>query len=265
MHVRIEMISLPVNNLEQAVEWYERLGYSAEYDGADNQRARVTVGNGQWIQLVRTGRQTNMNFFNDEGYEMYPCTIRTADVHGMHRRLASSGWDAGECLDECGYNFKAYDPDGNRLHLWGGFIGFENPAADGIETVYIPVADLKSSSDWYIKYFGAVLERPGQYQFHLLPSGQTLMLIEIKDGKRLRIEAELQKEQYGVSLAVTDFSGLMRALKNGGQPIVEVREGEEARQRMIIADPSGNAIRISEEIGDLRIASEETDLCLQQG
>ncbi|MUT65952.1 VOC family protein [Paenibacillus sp. NEAU-GSW1] len=262
MHVRIEMFCLPVSKLEQAVEWYGKLGYSKMDAGADKQSARVMVGKDQWIQLVSTKRQTNMNFFNDEGYEMFPCTIRTADVHGMHHRLAASGWDAGECIDECGYNFKAYDPDGNRLHLWGGFIGFEHPSADGIETVYIPVADLKSSSDWYIKYFGAVLQRPGEYNFHLLPSGQTIMLIEIKDGKRLKIEAELQKEQYGISLAVDDFNGMVQKLKDGGEQIAEVREDEQERLQTIIADPSGNVIRIAEDALSKGITFEEKALCL---
>ncbi|RUS47435.1 VOC family protein [Cohnella sp. AR92] len=264
MHVRIEMLSLPVSKLEQAVEWYGRLGFTQVHHGADNQQARIMVGRGQWIQLVRTSRHANMNFYNKEGYEMFPCTIKTADVRGRHHRLAASGWDAGECLDECGYNFKAYDPDGNRLNLWGGFIGFENASPDGIDTVYIPVADLKSSSDWYIKYFGTVLEKPGQYEFHRLPSGQTIMLVEIKDGKRLRIEAELQEEQYGVSLAVDDFNGMVQALRDGGEQVVEVREDERERMQAILADPSGNVVRIVEEVWNESLPSEEKVLVNQQ-
>ena len=117
----IETLYIPVADAEAAGQWYARhFGLRPRRAGS---YSTLVMPRGQSLMFVETKEPQTLNFMNKEGYEMFAVTFKVDDVQALHRRMSEQGIDVGECANDgnCGFNFKVFDPDGNRIHLWGGF------------------------------------------------------------------------------------------------------------------------------------------------
>ncbi|WP_397386529.1 VOC family protein [Paenibacillus terrigena] len=72
--------------------------------------------------MIKTPEQTNLNYIEIGGTEQYALTLVVNDVHGLYSQMKNNGAKVSEIEDNggCGHNFYAYDPDGNKLDIWGG-------------------------------------------------------------------------------------------------------------------------------------------------
>lgn len=117
----METLYVPVSNAEVAGEWYAKhFGLKPDKEGSFS---TLRMPSGQSIMFVETTEKQTLNFKNTEGYEMFAVTFKVDDAQALHSKLKMQGLEVGECNNDgnCGYNFKIYDLDGNRIHLWGGF------------------------------------------------------------------------------------------------------------------------------------------------
>lgn len=67
----------------------------------------------------------NFNYITKDDYEMFVITFQTKNIeqlHDFHVHLKASGVEVEEIEDRgfCGWNFKFYDPDGNKIDVWNG-------------------------------------------------------------------------------------------------------------------------------------------------
>jgi hypothetical protein len=123
MEVLIELMGtlyLPAVDREKAGEWY------AKYFGLKPCRPPsfdcVLMASGQCIRFVETEKRTPLNSINTNGEEIQAVTFTVSEIQSLYDRFKEEGyeleWFDG---DGCGNSFKMYDPDGNKLHFWGGY------------------------------------------------------------------------------------------------------------------------------------------------
>ncbi|RUS46088.1 VOC family protein [Cohnella sp. AR92] len=117
----VETLYIPVSDAEAAGHWYAKhFGLQQRREGS---YSALVLPRGQSLMFIETNERRTLNFINKEGYEMFAVTFKVDDAQALHSKMKEHGVEVGECTNDgnCGYNFKVYDLDGNRLHLWGGF------------------------------------------------------------------------------------------------------------------------------------------------
>jgi len=119
----INCIYIPTTDTEESAQWYvNNLGLELTRPVHENQ-AQLRIPSGQAIFLIKTSQQTNLNYIQIGGTEQCALTLEVNDFHGLYRQMKNNGAKVSEIEDNegCGLNFYAYDPDGNKLDIWGGW------------------------------------------------------------------------------------------------------------------------------------------------
>lgn len=119
----INCIYIPTTDTEKTAQWYmDHLGLELRRPVDDNQ-AQLHLPSGQAIFLIKTPVPTTLNYTQIGGTEQCALTLEVNDIHGLYRQMKNSGAHVSDIEDNggCGLNFYAYDPDGNKLDIWGGW------------------------------------------------------------------------------------------------------------------------------------------------
>ncbi|WP_152393039.1 VOC family protein [Paenibacillus guangzhouensis] len=119
----INCIYIPTTDTEESAQWYvHNLGLELMRSVHENQ-AQLRITSGQAIFLIKTPEKTNLNYIQIGGTEQCALTLEVNDFHGLSSRMKNNGAKVSEIEDNggCGLNFYAYDPDGNKLDIWGGW------------------------------------------------------------------------------------------------------------------------------------------------
>ncbi|MER5738252.1 GNAT family N-acetyltransferase [Streptomyces sp. NPDC002262] len=112
MDIRLELVGVPVTDVDRAKAFYERVGFHADHD--------VTVGDGiRFVQMTPPGSACSIAF--GEGItRMAPGSLDNMqvvveDIERAHVELTARGVEVGE-IDDLPWGSFVYfaDPDGNR-------------------------------------------------------------------------------------------------------------------------------------------------------
>ncbi|MFF9339077.1 MULTISPECIES: GNAT family N-acetyltransferase [unclassified Streptomyces] len=112
MDIKLELIGVPVTDVDRAKAFYERVGFHADHD--------VTVRDGiRFVQMTPPGSACSIAF--GEGItRMAPGSLDNMqvvveDIERAHAELTERGVDVGEIDDQPWGSFVYFaDPDGNR-------------------------------------------------------------------------------------------------------------------------------------------------------
>lgn len=121
----IQSVYLPVTNPKKSADWYVTHLSVKLLRPVDEkaQQAQLGFPQGQTLFLIQTSEKGNANFKEISGTIQCPITIQVADIHKFYNQLRDRGAiiDKLEDNGDCGLNFYLYDPDGNKLDIWGGW------------------------------------------------------------------------------------------------------------------------------------------------
>ncbi len=86
-------------------------------------QAQLKITDSQTIFLVKTKEKTTFNYFEVGGTEMSAITLEINYLEDLNKKLVSENEQVDSIADNggCGLSFHVLDPDGNKLHLWGGW------------------------------------------------------------------------------------------------------------------------------------------------
>jgi hypothetical protein len=122
---RIECVYLPASNPYLSADWYVRnLGLTLLRPvNPDSAQAQLQFQNEQTIFLIRTQHRQHANFIQMEGWEQCPLTIEVENLEEVYRAMSAYGVKLEPIEDNkgCGKNFYAYDPNGTKIDVWGGW------------------------------------------------------------------------------------------------------------------------------------------------
>jgi predicted enzyme related to lactoylglutathione lyase len=122
---RIECVYLPASNPCASADWYVRnLGLTLLRPvNPDSAQAQLQFPNKQTIFLIQTQHRQHANFVQTEGWEQCPLTIEVENLEEVYSAMSSGGVKVGPIEDNkgCGKSFYAYDPDGTKIDVWGGW------------------------------------------------------------------------------------------------------------------------------------------------
>ncbi|MFF5502849.1 VOC family protein [Streptomyces roseolus] len=112
MDIRLELIGVPVTDVDRAKDFYERVGFHPDHD--------VTVSEDiRFVQMTPPGSACSIAF--GKGItEMAPGSLDNMqvvvdDIERAHADLTARGVDVGEIDDQPWGSFVYFaDPDGNR-------------------------------------------------------------------------------------------------------------------------------------------------------
>ncbi|MCQ6564009.1 VOC family protein [Paenibacillus mendelii] len=113
----------PYNGYKKTAEWYmDNLGLELMRPVHEYQD-QLRIPSGQTIFLIKTPEPTTLNYMQIGGTEQCALTLEVNDFHGLYSRMKNNGTNVSDIEDNggCGLNFYAYDPDGNKLDIWGGW------------------------------------------------------------------------------------------------------------------------------------------------
>jgi Glyoxalase/Bleomycin resistance protein/Dioxygenase superfamily len=119
----IESIYIPVTNPEVSANWYQKyLSLELIRPVSENQ-GQLKVSENQTLFLIKTKEKTTLNFFEIGGDEMPVMTLEVNDLENLFKKFKNGNEkiDDIEDNDGCGLSFHAFDPDGNKLHIWAGW------------------------------------------------------------------------------------------------------------------------------------------------
>lgn len=119
----INCIYIPTTDTEESAQWYvHNLGLELMSPVHENQ-AQLRIPSGQAIFLIKTPEQTKLNYIEIGGTEQCALTLEVNEFHELYSQMKNNGAKVSEIEDNggCGLNFYAYDPDGNKLDIWGGW------------------------------------------------------------------------------------------------------------------------------------------------
>lgn len=120
---RIECIYLPATNTEESAKWYiEHLDLRLLRPVHENQ-AQLGISQEQTIFLIKSKEPGNVNYTEINGSEQCILTMEVANFEELHSRMKQNGARVSDIEDngDCGRNFYAYDPAGNKIDLWSGW------------------------------------------------------------------------------------------------------------------------------------------------
>ncbi len=112
MDIKLELIGVPVSDIDRAKAFYEQVGFHADHD--------VTVSDAiRFVQMTPPGSACSIAF--GQGItEMAPGSLDNmqvvvADIEAAHADLTSRGVDVSAIVDQPWGSFVYFaDPDGNR-------------------------------------------------------------------------------------------------------------------------------------------------------
>lgn len=117
-----------------------------------------------------------------------------------------------------------------------------------IETIYLPVANPKASSEWYEKHLklksASTVELEATQAQLALESGQFIFLIQNKDRVNANFTEVGGEEQCSLTLQVTDFHRLYEELQVNGATITAIEDNRECGQNFYVYDLDGNKLDI---------------------
>ncbi|MGB7685686.1 MAG: VOC family protein [Solirubrobacterales bacterium] len=112
MDWRLELVQVPVSDVDRAKEFYERVGFVAEHDHQVSDELR-------FVQLTPPGSPTSITIGTGFG-EMEPGSLEAlqlvvADIQAAREHLLERGVEVGEVQEFPWGSFVFFaDPDGNR-------------------------------------------------------------------------------------------------------------------------------------------------------
>jgi predicted enzyme related to lactoylglutathione lyase len=119
MQMKLEMIPLPVTDVDRAIAFYaDKLGFTKDFDVQPSEGVRI-------VQLTPEGSGCSVGFGTGlEVYEAEPGSVRglhlaVEDIAEAHAELVSRGVEIGD-IQDFGGGVKGAgfsDPDGNTLEL----------------------------------------------------------------------------------------------------------------------------------------------------
>lgn len=120
---QIECVYIPITNPNESAEWYQKnLGLELRNPVTEDQ-VQLKVGEHQAIFLIKTKEQTTLNFTEVGGHVMSALTLEVTNIEEMYNAMKSNGVRI-EGINEtegCGDFFEVFDPDGNKISIWGGW------------------------------------------------------------------------------------------------------------------------------------------------
>lgn len=120
---RIECVYIPITNPDESAEWYQRnLGLELRNPVTEDQ-VQLKVGEDQAIFLIKTKEKTTLNYIEVGGTEMSVITLEVTNIEEIYNNMKTNGVRI-EGINEtegCGDFFDVFDPDGNKISIWGGW------------------------------------------------------------------------------------------------------------------------------------------------
>jgi len=120
---QIECVYIPITNPYESAEWYRRnLGLELRNPVSEDQ-VQFRVGDHQSIFLIKTKEQTTLNFTEIGGHEMSAITLEVTNIEEIYNSMKSNGARIEGITETegCGDFFEVFDPDGNKISIWGGW------------------------------------------------------------------------------------------------------------------------------------------------
>jgi len=120
---QIECIYIPITNPYESAEWYQKnLGLELRNPVTEDQ-VQFRVGEHQSIFLIKTKEKTTLNYTEVGGYEMSAVTLEVTNIEEIYNNMRSNGVtiEGITGTEGCGDSFEAFDPDGNKISIWGGW------------------------------------------------------------------------------------------------------------------------------------------------
>lgn len=115
MEMKLELVTVPVTDVDRAKEFYQRVGFSADHD-------HTVEGGVRFVQMTPPGSACSIAFGNGLT-EMTPGSLDNlqmvvADADAIRAELVDRGVEASEVDDQPWGRFVMFsDPDGNRWSL----------------------------------------------------------------------------------------------------------------------------------------------------
>ncbi|URN93804.1 MAG: VOC family protein [Candidatus Pristimantibacillus lignocellulolyticus] len=120
---QIECVYIPITNPYESAEWYQKnLGLELRNPVTEDQ-VQLRVGEQQAIFLIKTKECSTLNFIEVGGIEMSVITLEVTDIEEIYSNMKINGVRI-EGINEsegCGDFFNVFDPDGNKISIWGGW------------------------------------------------------------------------------------------------------------------------------------------------
>lgn len=111
---KIELIPVPVTDVDRAKAFYERIGFNADHDHQVHEGLR-------FVQLTPPGSACSIVLgvgITDKVPGTQEIQVVVADAHAARKQLVEAGVEAGEVDPQPWGNFVFFnDPDGNRWSL----------------------------------------------------------------------------------------------------------------------------------------------------
>jgi catechol 2,3-dioxygenase-like lactoylglutathione lyase family enzyme len=129
MDLRLEVVVVPVSDVDRAKAFYEKAGFNVDVDTQPNEQFRV-------VQLTPPGSACSITFVKGPGApEMEPGSIQglqmtTSDIRGVQAELAERGVEISEiqAFDQQAGEFR---PVEGELEVFNAFAFFQDPDGNG--------------------------------------------------------------------------------------------------------------------------------------
>ncbi|MCQ6563280.1 VOC family protein [Paenibacillus mendelii] len=119
------------------------------------------------------------------------------------------------------------------------------PIAKGIDCVYLPASDPRSSAEWYVQHLGLTLKRPitNNAQAQLgFPAGDTIFLMQTKESQNANYFDSFGNEQCLLTLEIENFDEVFELLSSAGVRIDPIEDNGGCGRNFYVYDPDGNKI-----------------------
>ena len=129
MDMRLEVVVVPVSDMDRAKEFYEKAGFNVDVDSQPTEAFRV-------IQMTPPGSACSISMVKGPGTpDMKPGSLQglqitTSDIRGVREELAKRGVEISEIqtYDQQGGGFK---PVEGELETFNAFAFFQDPDGNG--------------------------------------------------------------------------------------------------------------------------------------
>jgi catechol 2,3-dioxygenase-like lactoylglutathione lyase family enzyme len=118
--MRVEVVMVPVSDVDRAKEFYERAGFNLDVDHKMGDTFRV-------VQLTPPGSACSITFGTGLGHDMAPGSIRgvhlvVSDIVAAHKELSEAGIDVSDVFHfEDGQRKPGPDPQRGKFNSFSDF------------------------------------------------------------------------------------------------------------------------------------------------